>query len=210
MPARVTSITDANTGTASVSCAVGDVIVLLLLNSANSSVPATPTGYSNPSTVIAGQDGTNGFAMRVVYKVATSTVETIPSVSTCTSIVASVYSGVSAATPLSNVLGQAGTSATISYSGVVSFPSPTDWVITVGVSGSISGNIGLHPPNSTSLVAEYKAGSDDAAIMDSNGPLSSYSFNSKTLDASIGWITKTFVLNAGTSSGSTATNLFFF
>jgi hypothetical protein len=58
------------------------------------------------------------------------------------------------------------------------------------------------------LATEVKSGSDDNAIFDSNGPLSSYSFNTKTLDASISWITKTIELVAATAS--TPTNLFFF
>lgn len=202
--AHVSSTTDTNTGATTLTNSSGDFIFLLLLNTGSSSTPLVPTGFSDASTAITGQDSTHGFAMRAVYRFATGANETIPSVTNCTSIVAGVYSGVNTTTPISNVLGQAGTGTSVSWSGVVSYPHSVDWTVTLATGNSTAGNYGATTPTSMTTFQEYKAGIDDAVIYDSNGPLSAYSFNSKTMAASTNWITKTLVIQAA-AGGSTLT-----
>lgn len=170
----------------------GDLIVLSLQNTANTNTPATPTGYTSWAS---GADAANSHAMRVVYKYATSNAETMPTLTDVTSVSWAIYSGENATTPGTQIAGQAAASSSMSASGVVTYASPAnDWVIVVATGKGITGNIGAHPPTSMVLVTEYKTGSDDNALFDSNAPLSSYGFNTKTLDASVSWITKTIEL----------------
>jgi hypothetical protein len=184
----------------------GDVIVLNLMNSAGTTVPNTPTGYT-PLT--SGTEATGGSAERLVWKYAAGG-DTMPSFTNTTSVAWAIYTGINATTPLVQAAGQAGSSSSMSSSGITAYQSPgNDWVIVTATGKGITGNIGSHPPTSMTLVTEYKSGSDDNAIFDSNTPLSSYSFNSKTLDASVSWITKTAELQY-LAGGSTPTNLFFF
>jgi hypothetical protein len=161
------------------SYAAGDIIVLTVLNTANASGPLTPTGYT---LLAGGQDSTHAFAMNVYYKFATSSSETAPTVTNATSLAYAIYRGVDSTTPFSGTGGQAGTGTSISYSGIVTFANPgSDWIITIGVAKGITGAVGSHPPTSNTLVTEYKVTNDDNVIMDTNAPVSSYSFNSKTL-----------------------------
>lgn len=184
----------------------GDLIVLVLGNSANAT-PPIPTGYTSDA---AGLDSTNALGIRVVHKYAVGG-DTMPTVSNCTSISWAIYRGVNATTPFVQAAGQSGTTATISASGIVTYQSPSDWVVIAAFAKGITGNVGSHPHTNMVLVTEYKTGSDDNVLTDSNTPLSSYAFNSKTLDAAVPWFTKTFELVAATSGGGgTPTNLFFF
>lgn len=202
---RVSSTTDANTGAATLTNSIGDFILLVGLNTGSSTTPLVPTGFSDFATAMTGQDSTHGFALRGCGRFATAANETLPSVTNCTSLVAVVYSGVDTTNKVSNVLGQAGTGSSLSWSGVVSYPDAgSAWVGTLAVANSTAGNIGSVPPTSNTLVAEYKSGSDDVAVYDSNGPLSAYSFNSKTEAASVNWITKTFVLRPAAGGGGSS------
>lgn len=174
----------------------GDVIILNLENSGGTTVPSTPSGYTSISS---GTEATGGSAMRVVYKVAVGG-DTMPTLTNCTTVSWAIYAGVNTTTPAVQTAGQAANSNSMSASGVVSYQNPgVDWVVIVATGKGITGNIGSHPNNSMTLVTEYKSGSDNNAFFDSNAPLSSYSFNSKTLDATVSWITKTFELVAATS-----------
>lgn len=176
---------------------VDDLLFLVLQNTANSNVPGTPSGYTS---LTSGQDSTNGFAMRIVYKFATSTSEAVPSFTDVTSVSMAIYRGVDPTTPFSGTGGQSGSTSTISYSGIASYnQAGSSWVITAATVKGITGNAGSVPPNNTTLVTEYKSGSDDNAIMDSNGVLAAYSFNSKTLAATLPWLTKTTELRAKTT-----------
>lgn len=182
----------------------GDVIVLNLMNSASTTVPSTPSGYTS---ITSGTEATGGTAERLVYKYAAGG-DTMPSFTNTTSVAWAIYTGINATTPFVQTAGQAASSNSMSSSGIATFANPgNDWVI-IGATGKpITGNIGSHPPTSMTMVTEYKSGSDNNALFDSNAPLSSYSFNSKTLDASVSWITKTTELQYLVSAGSTAHNL---
>jgi hypothetical protein len=184
----------------------GDLIILNLMNSAGTTAPNTPTGYTSATS---GTEATGGSSERLVWKYAVGG-DTMPSFTNTTSVAWVIYTGINATTPLVQIAGQAASSSSMSSSGVVAYQSPgNDWVVIAATGKGITGNIGSHPPTSMTLVTEYKSGSDDNAIFDSNTPLSSYSFNSKTLDASVSWITKTAELQY-LAGGSTPTNLFFF
>lgn len=189
---------------------VGDIIVLALLNTGSgATLPSTPTGYTSLTT---GQDSTDGFTVKIVWKIATASNES-STPSNTTSLAWACYSGVNTTTPFTNAAGQAGTTSTINYSGIVSYTNPgDDWVITFAFVKGITGNAGSHPATSMTLPTsgEYKSGSDDVAIFDSNATLSTYSFSTKTLDAAVPWITKTAELNYATGGGGSPTNLFFF
>jgi hypothetical protein len=185
--------------------AAGDLIVLNLMNSASTTVPSIPTGYTS---VTSGTEATGGSALRLVYKYAVGG-DTVPTFTNTTSVAYAIYTGINATTPFVQTAGQAASSSTMSSSGIVTYASPgNDWVIITATGKGITGNIGSHPPTSMTLVTEYKSGSDDNCIFDSNTPLSSYSFNNQTLSASVSWITKTTELQylAG-GGGSTAHNL---
>lgn len=177
---------------------VGDLIVICQENTAALTLPSTPTGYTS---LVTGQDSTNSLAMRVCWKIATSTSEsTTPS--NTTSITYAAYSGVNTTTPFTNVAGQSGATTTISYSGIATFANPgNDWVLTFATVKGITGNAGSVPPTAQTLVTEYKVTSDDNALFDSNAAVSSYSFNSKTLAAALPWLTKTAELQMATGGG---------
>lgn len=192
-----------------------DYILLWLVNSA-ALTPGIPSGYTS---IAAGLDSANGLGVRLVGKVATGG-ETMPSVTNTTVIAWAIYSGVNTTTPVSNAGGQQGNSASISYAGIVTMAqvggAGTSWVIyTVGANQSTS-QLYNAAPNSTSLVAgtsNFWAGPPpyETAIFDTNAPVSSASFNSKTLAATTPWFSKTIELNAAVGGGpATPTNLFFF
>lgn len=185
-----------------------DFILLLLQNTGAATTPNLPTGYTN---ITSGSDAVNNHAMRLCYKYAANGSETMPAFTNTTSVSWSIYTGVALTSPAVQIAGQAGVSTSMSSSGITTFGNPgVDWVI-IGATGTpITGNIGVHPPTSMTLTTEYKTTLDDNALFDSNAPLSTYSFNTKTLDASVSWITKTFELVAATGGGGTPTNLFFF
>lgn len=173
--------------------------ILIWFMADTAATPTTPSGYTS---IAAGLDSTDGIGVRLVGKVATGG-ETMPTSSNATSLAWALYSGVNTTTPFTQAAGQQGTTSTINYAGIVTFQNPgSDWVVTVAAGVGITGNIGSHPATSMSLVpsGEYKSGSDDCALFDSNAALSSYSFNSKTLDAAVPWFTKTFELVAAPAS----------
>lgn len=172
----------------------GDLIVLTLVNFSSSVVPAIPTGYTD---VTSGQDSANGFAMRVVRKLSTGN-ESLPSLTNTTHLTAVVYQGVDAVNQITNVLGQSGSGTSASYSGVVGYPSADDWTITIYVGKNASGV--PTAPNNMGFTEMMSSGGR-IAHFDSDGPLSSYSFNSKAISVSTPWITKTMVLRAGSSGG---------
>lgn len=153
--------------------------------------------------------------MTWVWKIAASGSETFPTIANATEHVWVIYRGTASASVFVQAAGQASASAstTISYSGIVAYQNPgSDWVLTVGVSNNQLAGIGSAPPTGMTLPTNGEASGAgfDIAIFDSNGPLSSYTFNNKTLPFSSNWITKTAELVAGASGGGTPTNLFFF
>lgn len=186
----------------------GDLIELVLVNFTNSTVPSIPTGYTDCGSA---NDSTNGFAMRIVRKVSSGS-ESMPSLTNTTHLCYVVYQGIDATNQISNVLGQASTTAntSASYSGVVSYPDPgVDWVGTVYI-GKNSAGVPTAPTSMSAVVNDTSGGY--IQVWDSNAALSSYSFNSKAISASSAWITKTYVIRAGSSGGpgaGTPTNLFF-
>lgn len=182
--------------------AVGDAIFIVAANRSGSTPPTLPAGWTSVGSV-----GFTSIAMNIGVKIAASTSETSGTWTNATDIAYVIYSG-AASTPFSNVSGQQGTSTSISYSGIVSYGNPSnDWVIAFAFAGSNTGNLTAVPPTSTSIVTGNSGAAFELAIFDSNGPLSSYSFNSKTLGASVTWVTRTVELVMATSA--TPTNLFF-
>lgn len=149
--------------------------------------------------------------MSAFYKFATSSAETYPSITNVTASSWVIYRGV-ATTPFVAIGGQSGTGTSISYSGIASFQNPgADWVITFGAASSDAGAVGAHPPTNTTLVVEATASNYEAAIFDTNMPVSTYGFNSKTLPASTHWLTKTteLVASATVTPPASPSNAFF-
>ncbi len=174
-----------------------DVIFLNLMNSGGTTVPNTPSGYTS---ITSGTEATGGTAERVVWKAAAGG-DTMPTLTNCTSVAWVIYAGVNTTAPAVQAAGQAGSSNSMASSGIVAYQAPgVDWVVVVATGKGITGNIGSHPPTSMTSRTEYKTGSDNNVFFDSNGALSSYGFNTKTLDASVSWITKTFELVAASDS----------
>lgn len=189
----ISRIYSGNNGAFGGSYKAGDLIIIVAFNSTNSTIPTTPSGYAQ---LTSGQQSADGCAMAVFYKIATSGSETYPTISNSTSSVYAIYRGVNASTPFVQTAGQSssGSSTTIAYSGIVSFQNPAvDWVLTFAVAHSNGGNLGSHPATNQYLPTngEYSDTLDDVCIFDSNGALSSYSYNTKTLDAAVVWISKT-------------------
>lgn len=200
----ISRISAGNNGAFSGSYQAGDLIIIVAFNSALANVPTQPAGYS---TLTSGQQSADGCAMAVFYKFATSGSETYPTISNSTSSVYAIYRGVNTTTPFVQTAGQASSSAsaTIAYSGIASFQNPaSDWVLTISVAHSNSGNLGSHPATNQYLPTngEYSDTLDNVCIFDSNGVLSSYSYNTKTLDAAVVWISKTIelVMDTGLSN----------
>ncbi|HEY8992864.1 MAG TPA: hypothetical protein VIM37_03385 [Candidatus Microsaccharimonas sp.] len=182
----------------------GDLLVIHAVDTTSSAIPLTPSGYTQISSV---QQSANNFAMAAFYKFATSAAETYPTITNTTAASWTIYRG-AAATPFVSIGGQSGTSATISYSGIVSFVNPgVDWVVTFGASNKNTGAVGSHPPTGTTLVVEASASTYEAAIFDTGAPVASYGFNTKPLAASTNWLTKTAELVASTAT--VPKNLFF-
>ncbi len=182
----------------------GDLIRLVLVNFSGSTTPGIPSGYTDVGSA---SDSTNGFAMRAVKKVSTGS-ESFPAFTNVTHLGYIVYSGIDAVNQITNVLGQAGSGVSASYSGVVSYPNPgIDWV-GLDYIGKTAGGTPTAPTSAVSVVDASTGGR--IVLFDSNGPLASYSFNSKAISVTSPWITKTYVIRAGTSGGNTPTNLFFF
>lgn len=194
----ISRISSGNNGAFSGSYQSGDLMIICAFNAGGSTPPNTPSGYTGLGS---GSQPADGSAMAIFYKFATSGSETYPTISNSTSSVYAIYRGVDTTAPFVQLAGQAssGESSTIAYSGISSFQNPaSDWVIAFGVAHAETGNIGSHPPTSLELPtnAEFKDSANDVAIFDSDGALSSYSYNTKTLDASVVWITKTVELVA--------------
>lgn len=182
----------------------GDAIFILAFNQSSGTVPSLPAGWTSVSSV-----AFNGCAMNIGVKIAASGSETSGTWTNATQVAYVIYQG-NAATPYANVGGQTGTSSSISYSGIASFGSPgNDWVICFAAASSNSGNMTAVPPTSTSIVTGNAGTGFEIDIFDTNAAVSSYSFNTKTLGASVTWLTKTVELVAATGGGSTPTNLFF-
>ncbi|MEO5950294.1 MAG: hypothetical protein ABIQ04_02490 [Candidatus Saccharimonadales bacterium] len=174
----------------------GDLIRLVLVNFSGSTTPLLPAGYIDTGSA---SDSTNAFSMRVVRKVSTGS-ESFPTFSGVTHLGYIVYSGIDAATQITNVLGQAGSSTTASYSGVTTYPDPgVDWV-GLDYVGKVLGGTPTAPTSATSVVDNNSGGR--IVMFDSNGPLSSYSFNTKPVSVTSPWITKTYVIMGGSSGGS--------
>lgn len=184
------------------SYATGDLPVILAYNNSSTTIPSTPTGYTQLTSASNSSGGAT--AMAVFYKVATSGSETYPTITNATSSSWAIYTG-QAATPFVQTSGQTsvGGSATISYSGIAAFQNPAaDWVLCFGCCNASSALTGSHPPTATTLVSgtEVSGSGVDIAIFDTNAAVSSYSFNSKTLSAAVGWMTKTTELVAAATA----------
>lgn len=194
----VTRITQGLSGSFNAGYAVDDLIVILAANFSGSTIPSTPAGYTQLTSA---QQSADNNAMAIFYKKATSTSETYPTITNATDSIYAIYRGQNKTTPFVQTGGQssaAGGATTISWSGIASFQNAgNDWVITFGTSSVNGGNLPSHPPTNQGLVQNS---SNFLAIFDSNGAVSSYSFNSKTLDASSVWMTKTTELQLGASA----------
>ena len=177
----------------------GDTAFVVAYNNATGTVPSLPGGWSSVTSVSSG-----GQALNVGYKILpTGSGETSGTWTNATEMMYVIYRGL-AATPFSNAGGQTGSSNQVAYSGIVTFGNPSvDWVMLVAVSTSNSGNLASHPPTSSTLVTG-DAPSYEVALFDTNGPVASYSFNQKTLDGSVAWMTKTIELVAEVVSSSRA------
>lgn len=199
-----------NNGTIPSGTASGNFILIAAFNSSSTTIPTTPSGWSSATSATNSSSAT--ISMNVIWKAATGS-DTYPTITNATSSVCCTWSGVNTSAPLVQIAGQSssGSTTSISYSGIVTYQhAGVDWVITVGCGTPITSAIGSHPATSMTLPTngEYSTGSDDVAIFDSNGALSSYSFNTKTLSAAATSMTKTLELVASTTS--TPTNLFFY
>ncbi|MDE1867958.1 MAG: hypothetical protein KGI08_09660 [Thaumarchaeota archaeon] len=191
-------ITSGPSGSFNSGYAVGDLIVILAFNNAATTIPSTPSGYTQLTSATNSSSGST--AMAVFWKVATSTSETYPSITNATQSVYVIYRA-QQATPFVQTGGQTsvGASSTITYSGIATFQNPGyDLVLAFSCCNASSAATGSNPPTNMSLVpgTEISGAGYDIAIFDTNAPVSSYSLNNKTLGASVAWMTKTAELQA--------------
>lgn len=179
---------------------IGDIIVLCAENTSGSTIPTTPSGYTS---VTSSQNTTSGFSMGVFYKVVGSSTETAPTLSNATSLTYTIYRGVNNSQPFVGAGGQSGSTSTISYSGIASYQQGgSSVVLTFAAVKGTTGNAGSVPPNTSRVSTEYKSGSDNNVMFETFGVMSSYAFNSKTLAATLPWLTKTMEMQADPYLGS--------
>jgi hypothetical protein len=177
---------------------IGHLIIVHAVNTSGLTVPTVPAGW-NSTTLTA---SANGMAMCIGWKNAASSSETSGTWTNATALSYVMYSGHNPTTPIINGGGQTGTaSTTISYSGIVTFTNPNvDWTICTSALSNNSGSSSTHPPTATSLVTDVGASTYESTIFDTNGTVASFSFSSKTLGAAVNSLTKTFELQAATST----------
>lgn len=191
-------ITQGGAGSFNSGYAIGDLIIILAANLANSTVPSTPSGYSSLTSA---QQSSDNCAMAIFYKYATSTSESYPSITNATDSVYEIWTGIHPTAPFTQTGGQssaAGGSSTISYSGIGTYgDAGVDVTLTFAVSTVNGAAMASKLPNNMRLVTNS---SNYLALFESYGPLISYAFNSKTLDASSVWMTKTTELVAADST----------
>lgn len=195
---RLTSGANAsNTVTFNSVYGVDDCIVAWVTNNATATVPTLPAGWTSVTSVTA-----NNQAAILAYKFAASTSESSGTWTNATAINYAIYRGVDKTTPFTNAAGQTGTgSTTISYSGIVSFSNPgADWVLTMSMISNQTGKAYSHPGTNQFYHIDIGASTYEATMYDSGGAVASYSFNSKTLSASLNSMTKTVELVASKSS----------
>lgn len=198
--------------------AANDVIVIVAVTVSSSTVPSLPSGYT---LITNGSDSTNGWAMSMFYKVATSSSETGPTISGASAASWAIYGGVNTTTPFTNPAGQTGTTTSVSYSGIVTMTQSggagTSWVLYTATGKGGGGGLFNAIPTSSALVGatsnfQTTAPAYEIDIFDTNAAVSAASFNTKTSTAAVPWISKTVEMNASTGGGGggTPTNLFFF
>lgn len=178
-----------------------DVIVIWAYRNNSATIPTLPSGYTSITTV-----GATVHSAILGYKVATSGSETSGTWTNATSVACAVYRGVDTTTPFSHPSGQSdAANATVSWSGIApSIDNPgSDWVLTTFGSITDIGNMDTHPPTSCTLVTDYsETAAQECTLFDTNTGVSSYSFNQKTADAAITWLTKTVAIRVAPTTNT--------
>lgn len=197
---RISSGSGAGDNIALGSHQANDLILVWAYRSNSATPPSLPAGYTSSTTV-----GASVHSAILGYKIAASGSETSGNWTNATSVAYAVYRGIDTTTPLSHPSGQTGTGTSVSWSGIApSIDNPgDDWVFTTFGATSDVGNVDTHPPTSCTLITDYSnAGVEENTIFDTNAGVASYSFNSKTADASITWLTKTIAIRVAPSGGT--------
>lgn len=200
---RVSSGSGSGTSISLGSHQAGDVIFFWAYRNDSATPPSLPAGWTSITSV-----GASVHSGIMGYKVCASGSETSGTWTNATSVAYAIYRNVDNTTPYSHPSGQSGTGTSVSWSGIApSIDNPgRDWVFTTFGATSDVGNMDTHAPTACTLITDYSAaGTEENTIYDTNTPVSSYSFNSKTADASITWLTKTVAIRAvptGTSANS--------
>lgn len=124
--AFVSSTTQAASSITSMpSHSTGNILIMWAFNNTSTTGPSIPAGWTS-----VGVNAGTLCASTIAYKVAASGAETSGTWTNATDLECHVYSGQAAVTPVVNQGAQTGSSASISYSGVVTLASSgNEWII---------------------------------------------------------------------------------
>lgn len=161
---------------------VGDLIIARAFRDGNNTAPTIPAGVN--WTTIDNSAGSNSNGAAIAYKFATSTGETTGTWTSATRLDVGVWRGFSTCAAHFSVDGAAGT--TVNYKTVASFASGS-WAIAFGAHRSVNTTLETPPTGMTNRYSDVN-GTDEGAIHDTNGTVSSWSDTSVSVGGtSSGW-----------------------
>lgn len=145
----------------------GDLILVAAFNTAAATFPGVISGYTN---VASGNPSAPARAVRAQWKIATSSSETIPTISNCTICAVAVYRGVRQVLDASTGAAQTSTSSTnISYAGLtLAKTDGSSWVATAGLTLSTTSTI-ENPPAGSTMRANAVDATSEIVLSDTNG-----------------------------------------
>lgn len=182
-PSPISFIGAANgTNTATLPAHVaGDLIVVVAINTTNTTAPTLISGFTTDSSIVVGSG-----RRQVMWKIATSSGETIPAITNCNICVAAVYRGTRQISPLANNASvTASSTSTLTYSAIAALKADgSSWVFGVGATPNTTTTIENAPLNMT-LRNNPTVGSWEVAIFDTNGGVGLFSSRSVALGSSV-------------------------
>lgn len=181
----------------------GDIMVIWAFNSTSTTAPTIPAGWTQ--TAASGINTGTLCSSACAWKVAASGSETSGTWTNASEMCCQIYRGQAVSAPMVNAGAQTGTSTTVNYSGIVTMSGPgTSWVVRFVGMTSIN-NSPQTPPTGYTNRSDIDGSLAEAAGHDTNGAVSSCSFQSVNTGGTAGnYITKTVELLAA-AGGTTVT-----
>jgi hypothetical protein len=160
----------------------GDLIIIAAYNNASNSIVGLLSGYTSASAAAAGSR-----YRRLMWKIATSSGETIPTITNATICAVAVYRNTKQDSPLANVTVNTGVTPTLQYPTIAVREDGSSWVGLVGlVYNSAASSVETPPPNCINRTNGI-VGSTEIAVHDTDSGVGIFSFNNIALGASYGW-----------------------